>query len=1060
VNPLCRASPLLATAALAACAPTGVFTSPSAPKSSLHAFGVPGRIDPTEHGARVVPDTGDGGKVYGVEPGGGVRAIAAGVRFVSLPNGSVTTAGDRLPWAPSITTSLPERLGGGFLFVLDKQGSAVVWRADRWLAPAVPIYSSPRSLGQILVGLDRVYLRAQNGTVQAMDAKSGARLDLGPWPASSFVGSYAAIDGWRAVAIADLRGVVATTDAGATWKALGLSIDPQSASLTGDRIVVKGMDPSRQSASFEIKFEPDGVQAARISGAGTREASSPRELASATGDAERVESALSPLARPFGQRPLLAAIEDGWPLADDTAVVARDGTLARIRLKDGALVDLAPDAFPSKPAHCHPVSLANKSDPSAFGFVCGEPGGQTIVFAYEPGGARLAELAHFERPRVVLSAGNGALAVRGGCAPDAPDDDTPSETSYCVRAPPKPWREIHLRGDIENARVAVLQDGRVAVVSPPRARALPGQSAAANLGTAHLTVIDGSRATTVPITFPVPSPEIVRDLTWGVWLDGLEERRPGVLGGWVDAGGTILGIEIGLDGQAKSGAYVRDAGAPMVSGRYGLGWTASRRGYETTDGGMTWTPLELPEPIASDQAVRVRACGPIGCTARGWLRIGWGAPRTPEPPAPPPPFVPPNAAPKALSLDCEALGASPRATTAAADAATLRLEMFDGSLTHPSDMRPFYGAPAPVLRPDEVPLSVDLPEPLERSTRTAPLGRLYVWGPKSGEWPHVGHWIARWLWPFGTSQEVRSTTGAVAPFSTFDAAQRALGKPVFGLGFSPVQWRMGVGDDSAHALFIGQRGGQAESTLLEVEEGHSIVELHRGDNEPFGQVDAAVRAAGHWYLLTPQGPGELPAAVVWRVDFGAATELARVPRTTLDGRPAPGRLARRADGRAVGVLVEGQSAERSSALRWVVPIDLESGTAGEPEPLGAADLGDRAEVGVCTGEETGWVLDAPWNSTVRIGLGKEAAPTEACPPGRLCSSGLVDARPVTNLYGRFRVTRAGACLERLSGTLDMGSSGTDGLRKGPTQTHDAPSLPLSVLSGRDRFALRCIRRAF
>ena len=33
------------------------------------------------------------------------------------------------------------------------------------------------------------------------DGKSGKVLDLGPWPASPFVASYAAADGWRAAAV-------------------------------------------------------------------------------------------------------------------------------------------------------------------------------------------------------------------------------------------------------------------------------------------------------------------------------------------------------------------------------------------------------------------------------------------------------------------------------------------------------------------------------------------------------------------------------------------------------------------------------------------------------------------------------------------------------------------------------------------------------------------------------------------------------------------------------------------------------------------------------------------
>ena len=34
----------------------------------------------------------------------------------------------------------------------------------------------------------------------------------------------------------------------------------------------------------------------------------------------------------------------------------------------------------------------------------------------------------------------------------------------------------------------------------------------------------------------------------------------------------------------------------------------------------------MPEPIAAARAMRERACGPVGCLAAGWMRVGWGEP--------------------------------------------------------------------------------------------------------------------------------------------------------------------------------------------------------------------------------------------------------------------------------------------------------------------------------------------------------------------------------------------------------------------------------------------------
>ncbi|NVL83909.1 hypothetical protein, partial [Escherichia coli] len=100
---------------------------------------------------------------------------------------------------------------------------------------------------------------------------------------------------------------------------------------------------------------------------------------------------------------------------------------------------------------------------------------------------------------------------------------------------------------------------------------------------------------------------------------------------------AMLGIEIAIDGKATPGQFIRDAGMPFVSGRYGFGWTPSRRGFETIDGGMTWTSLELPEPLVPLAKVERRACGPVGCLAAGWLRVGWGEAKKPPVPAAPAP---------------------------------------------------------------------------------------------------------------------------------------------------------------------------------------------------------------------------------------------------------------------------------------------------------------------------------------------------------------------------------------------------------------------------------------
>ena len=79
------------------------------------------------------------------------------------------------------------------------------------------------------------------------------------------------------------------------------------------------------------------------------------------------------------------------------------------------MLDTAPDAFPLKPARCHPVAMSPAKMPAAFGFVCGVPHGPTEIYAYDPRGGRLTTLRHFDAPRAVFSPGNGTLVVEGAC---------------------------------------------------------------------------------------------------------------------------------------------------------------------------------------------------------------------------------------------------------------------------------------------------------------------------------------------------------------------------------------------------------------------------------------------------------------------------------------------------------------------------------------------------------------------------------------------------------------------------------------------------------------------
>jgi hypothetical protein len=361
--------------------------------------------------------------------------------------------------------------------------------------------------------------------------------------------------------------------------------------------------------------------------------------------------------------------------------------------------------------------------------------------------------------------------------------------------------------------------------------------------------------------------------------------------------------------------------------------------------------------------------------------VGWGKPKA-LPPETLASVRSPFRPPRDLDLACESVLPTPATSRPAATA----------------DREEFFGAPFLPPRPDDLKIAVDAVDSIDRAGRGGALARLYAWGPRSDDWSHVGRWAVRWLSPYGASADVRSTASSLAPFLSPDAARRALGQAGSG---SLVNWLMAVGDDLSSALLVGRRLG-LDATVLEVDADRSPLEVRRGDGEPFAEIDFAMKAGGHWYLASHEGYGESPAAVIFRVDGGQAREFARVPRAAPELRPPTSRLAARSDGRAIGLVVDGSPpSDRAIPLRWVLPLDIESGARGEPERLGAADLGGRPELPPCKEGDTGWILDTAWVGKARIGTAT---------PG---SSGML-----TKLYLRVRLSTGRACVERVSGSFE------------------------------------------
>lgn len=977
--------------------------------------------DPTVRGARLVPEKLDPSVLTGTEPDGSKRGILSGFRVLAMPDGALLVSEDRLAQTPQSALAVPARLGGGYLHLVGQ----TLLRSETWLSEVKPIYVAGTNVQRVFAGLDRVYVRTQQGHV-AIDPRTGAVKELGPFPPGPQLVSYGARDGWRAAAIGDLVGLMTTDDAGATWRKLDLGIDPRTVSVNeAGKLVVSGIDASRSMASFELR---EGGQSVRL-GQAPRANGKKAKFSDKERDREREPEVddgptKPPEVRAFGPRPLLAAIEDGWPLTDGVALVARDGALARVRLEDGAMLEAIPGAFPLSPARCHGISLTRPEAKGAFGFVCGEPRGRTDLYAYDPAKGKLVLLRRFDKPRVVVSSGNGALAVRGSCAPEdvvSPD----KQRTYCVLDYQNRFREVHVRGDVGSERLTVLADRRIAILSPP----------AGEVTTARLTLLEANgSARTIPLLFPRVAADVARALRYGVWLEGVEERRPGVLGAWVDAGGSVLGLEIAVDGNVKVGQYVKDAGFPTVAGRYGFGYTNARRLFETSDGGMTWQSVEAPEPLVPLSKVTSRAVGPLGAAGAGWLRVGWGPrekkdeknDRPPLEAARPKPRVVPS-----LNLACEPVAPTPKippsehepspkiAKPAPGGVPSLRIGgvggpfgspfggPFGGGMRFPAELTPFYASAPPKIHEGERPmLNTDVYDSFDRIARGAPLAKIYGWGPKTPDPDPQSRFSVRWLSPFDGYGEVHSTAPSVLPSPILDAMRGGVAG-MYGSSYPGVYnstWTFGGGDDGAHAILGTRWNNRPGVTLWELEADRGPLSVRRSDGEDFGEIESVVRVQGKWVVATQdlQNPASGAAnTLLFVIDGGTARPLARIPRATgTDTARLTGKLARRSDGRGVGYVVDASGpGSRGQSERWVLPIDLESGAIGEPTSLGASDYSDHPPT-VCAGEEPGYVVDVPFSpNALRF----------RTPSGSSMS--------LSNALVRMRLSSTHACLEAAAGTV-------------------------------------------
>jgi hypothetical protein len=855
---------------------------------------------------------------------GSRRIIAHGLRFVERPDGSIQRASELLPPVGSVhPLELPPRLGGGYLFWLQSSGSTSFWTAATFAGHLRPLATLEFEASRVVAGFDRLYIGEKSSNdVVALDAKSGQVLDIGPLPAAPSYGALAFADAWLGAVEVPLRGVLVSFDAGASWR-------PPPGQATGvvdledGRIVITTASGKRtlDTSGVLLPYGRDGSDDALFEGAAGL---SPVEAAADVDD----EAKTPPL--PVERHPLRIAALHGWPDSADTAVIARDGALSRVRLADGAVLSTAPHAFTG--STCHAVPLEDR-----FGFVCGDERGATTIYRFAPPLALDAVLS-FDDPRFVAASGNGALVVRGACRGSA--GTRAGETLYCIRDVRGRVREVVVRGDRGVERVVALRDGRVAVLVPPRLGAA---------GRLNFVAPDAS-VRGVALELPRAEPALRALLEKGLWLDGVIERNDGELAAWVAGAGPFVGVRIRSNGRVRAGRVENDVDRALFSGELALVTEPSGKegmAEETLDGGFHWRELDLPRRSDAARGPRLprgreRGCSRVGCAFDSLVRIGWLVDSHERPLEV---AVAPKVAPRrspgggAWRVTCAPTGEVsrvplPRAETRVRPRIGLRRALPAVDELESSAWSPFLERAAPSRATDELGFDAGTENDQVRMHG-------YVWGRRGASWDRAGRWQIHAADRFAVDG-VWSSAVSRSPWKDPVQAAQDFGHEVAG---QPVIWKALIEPSGRAGVLRINMGSRSDLYLFE--EGKSVARVENLAAYGLATLAGAVKVENTWYVGSASG-SQLRILVI---DGHRVTRAFDYPQR-MSGRTASvfPTLVRSARADAVGIWTRGSS--------WYVhTVELDTGALSEPLVIDAPAFAQMPPP--CSVDTDGFVLEGP-----------------------------------------------------------------------------------------------------
>lgn len=970
--------------AIAACARAPAIDAP-APKPGAARSGTSFTARPDFEGWVLAPETAAGSEARST-PEGRRLFILRGIRWVDHPDGSIERSRQVFQEDDVKAAELPPRLGGGYVFYVTSGSVTLFWRAQTWTGELRPLARVEPPVSELTSGFDRLYLEsATTRAWRALDPQSGEALDLEPLPPAAAFGEMVFADPWTAVVLSGVRGPLATFDAGQSWYPLHAPGRVNELALGASGNIVLGTDRGR----FELDATGQVLQT------GTRGGDALFSGAETFGRYPK-EAFPEPLEAPpppvpaLGRRPLRAAVLRGWPDTPATALVLERDVLGRVRLSDGKV--LSTEAHPGI-GPCRGIALG-----VGFGFVCGDESTPTKIYAYRHG--RLTLELSLDGPRTVRSSGNGGLVISAPCAavreprasasaagtaaaPSGPDD----VARYCARLVSGELLDVQVRGELGSERLAVLRDGRVVVLIPPRSNA-PGR----------LSIISRAGARAVELELEPSKGPGARLVRSGLWLDELWELGDAELGAWVVGAQAFVGARVALDGRVDIARLQEGVDETSFFGPYALHMAASASLRETSDYGFDWRVSALPPAVlvagsSMPSREHQRGCSAVGCVYDDWVRVGFSES---DIGAPPHPEVPARAARGASAfafwtLDCEPSGTPRRAPRAAADSARpgARAEPAaegsglprrpGGPAPDSSAWLPFQGESAPERRGGD--RGYDFGETNENGAY-----RAYAWGPAGGDWSQRGLWQVRVGDRFSTAPPW-STSATRSAWADASAAAQAYGlDPNTG-----VDWWLRLAPTGE--LGVLQLRVRSESSLHLIERGRSITTLDAASTHDLGALSGAYVVNDRWYL----GSSRAEEFQLYRVEQNRPELVGSYP---LWGR-VPTQLIQSAQGDELGIW------QKAAGGWYVYPVDLDTFEARAPVMVPIEALG--AVPPACESGRPGWLGVAGVPLT-------ESGVSES--NTHLDFSGGAQALRTKRLTARVVIDDAGICVDALAAVAD------------------------------------------